>query len=91
MKFGPDGAMYIVDYGIVEIDMAKKPPYLYRAQTGAIWKVTRAGVDAMPRTGGGGHSATRGTTVLVLPLAALGLAALLGSGLTLARRRSRQP
>ncbi len=41
VKFGPDGAMYIVDYGIVTIDMSKKPPYAYTEKSGAIWKVTR--------------------------------------------------
>lgn len=41
VKFGPDGAMYIVDYGVVTIDMSKKPPYDYKAGTGAIWKVSK--------------------------------------------------
>lgn len=41
VKFGPDGAMYIVDYGVVTIDMSKKPPYNYKAGTGVIWKVSR--------------------------------------------------
>lgn len=41
VKFGPDGAMYIVDYGVVTIDMSKKPPYDYKAGTGVIWKVSR--------------------------------------------------
>jgi len=40
VKFGPDGAMYIVDYGVVNIDMSKTPPYDSKAGTGAIWKVT---------------------------------------------------
>jgi glucose/arabinose dehydrogenase len=40
VQFGPDGAMYIVDYGIVEIDMSRKPPYDYKAGTGVIWKVS---------------------------------------------------
>lgn len=41
VKFGPDGAMYIVDYGVVKIDMSKKPPYDAKAGTGTIWKVTK--------------------------------------------------
>lgn len=41
VKFGPDDAMYIVDYGVVTIDMSKKPPYAYKENTGAIWKITR--------------------------------------------------
>jgi glucose/arabinose dehydrogenase len=42
VKFGPDGAMYIVDYGVVEIDMTKEgPPYVYKPGTGVIWKVSK--------------------------------------------------
>ncbi|CAN5795623.1 hypothetical protein BH23THE1_BH23THE1_31430 [soil metagenome] len=41
VKFGPDDAMYIVDYGIVEIDMTKKPPYDYKSGSGTIWKVSK--------------------------------------------------
>jgi glucose/arabinose dehydrogenase len=40
VKFGPDGAMYIVDYGVVEIDMSQAPPYKYKENTGVIWKVS---------------------------------------------------
>ncbi len=47
VRFGPDGAMYIVDYGVVTINMALtqqgKPPYVYQMGTGSIWKVTRTG------------------------------------------------
>jgi hypothetical protein len=42
VKFGsPDGAMYIVNYGVVTIDMSKKPPYAFKENSGAIWKVTK--------------------------------------------------
>ena len=41
LRFGPDGAMYIVDYGVVKIDMSKKPPYAYQPGTGVLWKVTK--------------------------------------------------
>jgi glucose/arabinose dehydrogenase len=41
VTFGPDGAMYIVDYGVVEIDMDLMPPYDYQAGTGTVWRVTR--------------------------------------------------
>lgn len=41
VRFGPDGAMYIVDYGVVKIDMSKKPPYDAKTGTGTIWKVTK--------------------------------------------------
>lgn len=41
VKFGPDDAMYIVDYGVVTVDMSKKDPYVFKENTGAIWKITR--------------------------------------------------
>jgi glucose/arabinose dehydrogenase len=41
VRFGPDNALYIVDYGVVKIDMKKKPPYVYAPGTGSIWKVTK--------------------------------------------------
>ncbi|WP_147294277.1 PQQ-dependent sugar dehydrogenase [Pontibacter diazotrophicus] len=41
VQFGPDDAMYIVDYGVVEIDMSQAPPYEYKPGTGAIWKVSK--------------------------------------------------
>jgi glucose/arabinose dehydrogenase len=41
VQFGPDGALYIVDYGVVEIDMQKAPPYAYKPGTGVIWKVSK--------------------------------------------------
>lgn len=41
VKFGPDGAMYIVDYGVVTIDMSKAPPYAYKESSGVIWKVSK--------------------------------------------------
>jgi glucose/arabinose dehydrogenase len=41
VKFGPDGAMYIVDYGVVEIDMSKAPPYDPKEKTGTVWKITK--------------------------------------------------
>ncbi len=41
VKFGPDGALYVVDYGVVTIDYTKAPPYAYRENTGGIWKITK--------------------------------------------------
>jgi glucose/arabinose dehydrogenase len=41
VKFGPDGAMYIIDYGEVQIDFSQAPPYDYQNNTGVIWKITR--------------------------------------------------
>ena len=42
VKFGPDGAMYIVDYGVVELNPMAMFPFEQKAGTGVIWKVTRA-------------------------------------------------
>jgi glucose/arabinose dehydrogenase len=45
VKFGPDGAMYIIDYGVVTIAPERKEegrePYAYKAGTGVIWRVTK--------------------------------------------------
>ncbi len=45
VRFGPDGAMYIVDYGQARVNFARiklgQVPYEFPPQTGAIWKVTR--------------------------------------------------
>ncbi len=54
VKFGPDGAMYIVDYGVSIVNPARvatgQVPYEFPPRTGVIWKVTRAGMMAVPRT-----------------------------------------
>jgi glucose/arabinose dehydrogenase len=45
VKFGPDGAMYIVDYGVVRINPVRlargKAFFEWPPKTGIIWKVTR--------------------------------------------------
>ncbi len=45
VQFGPDGAMYIVDYGVVKINPDRlkenREPYEYVPGTGVIWKVTK--------------------------------------------------
>jgi hypothetical protein len=45
--------MYIVDYGVVGIDMSLKeqgkPPYNEVPGTGAIWRVTRSDMQPMQR------------------------------------------
>ncbi len=41
VKFGPDGAMYIIDYGVVKIDMSMAPPYDPKQNTGIIWKISK--------------------------------------------------
>jgi glucose/arabinose dehydrogenase len=47
VKFGPDGAMYIVDYGIAVVKpdnvSQNKLPYEFPPRTGAVWRVTRTG------------------------------------------------
>lgn len=86
VKFGPDGAMYIVDFGkaAVNFDRIKqgKYPYEFPPETGAIWKVTPtvAAAVTMPDTGGPS----------IVLMAALATAAALGTAVTLVwRRRSR--
>ena len=42
VKFGPDGALYIVDYGVVELDRSQQGvPFKFKAGTGVIWKVSK--------------------------------------------------
>jgi glucose/arabinose dehydrogenase len=45
VKFGPDGAMYIVDYGVHRITVARiaetRLPFEWWPKTGVIWKVTK--------------------------------------------------
>ena len=47
VKFGPDGAMYIVDYGVAWIVLRRiaegNLPYEFPPKTGVIWKVTKTG------------------------------------------------
>ncbi len=47
VKFGPDGAMYIADYGIARVNLARlrrgQVPYEFPRRSGAIWRVVRAG------------------------------------------------
>ncbi len=59
VKFGPDGAMYIVDYGVARINPASEgTPYEFPPETGAIWKVTQTDAGAAtPRADGGDETA----------------------------------
>ncbi len=45
VKFGPDGAMYIVDYGVARVNLTRLKedhfPAEFPPETGAIWRVTR--------------------------------------------------
>jgi glucose/arabinose dehydrogenase len=45
VRFGPDGAMYVTDYGVARVNPAASGkgdfPYEFPPQTGAIWKVTK--------------------------------------------------
>ncbi|MDP9364502.1 MAG: cupredoxin domain-containing protein [Chloroflexota bacterium] len=74
VKFGPDGAMYVVDYGVARVNQARvaegQVPYEFPPETGAVWKVTP------PDSGDGGNglsddegtpaaSAADGRTVMV--------------------------
>ncbi len=94
VKFGPDGAMYIVDYGVARINLARikqdKAFFEFPPKTGAIWKVTSTAPGQMPSTGGGGTSINQGGNVSLLPLGVLSLTAALSVGLAVRRRRSRQ-
>ncbi len=44
VKFGPDGAMYVVDYGVARVNQARveqgQVPYEFPPQTGAVWRIT---------------------------------------------------
>lgn len=46
VRFGPDGAMYVTDYGIARVNPARtaqgQVPYEFPPQTGAIWRVKPA-------------------------------------------------
>jgi len=47
VKFGPDGAMYIVDFGVARVDFARikkgQVPYEFPPRTGSVWRVSLAG------------------------------------------------
>ena len=53
VKFGPDGAMYVVDYGVARVNQARaaegQVPYEFPTETGAIWRITP------PDSGDGGN------------------------------------
>ncbi|MDQ3694402.1 MAG: superoxide dismutase family protein, partial [Chloroflexota bacterium] len=55
VKFGPDGAMYIVDYGIANVNPARasegQVPYEFPPETGAVWRVFQTDGDAAVATG----------------------------------------
>ncbi len=44
VKFGPDGAMYVVDYGVARVNQARieqgQVPYEFPPQTGTVWRIT---------------------------------------------------
>lgn len=41
VAFTPDGAMLVLDFGIVDIALDQSPPYAYRENTGMLWRITR--------------------------------------------------
>ena len=47
VKFGPDGAMYIVDFGIARVNPARikrgQVPYEFPPKSGAVWRVSLTG------------------------------------------------
>lgn len=53
VKCGPDGAMYIADYGVARINPASEgTPYEFPPETGVIWPVTPTnGASGTPLTG----------------------------------------
>jgi glucose/arabinose dehydrogenase len=77
VKFGPDGAMYIVDFGQVLVNQAKAPPpYEFPKHTGMIWKVTRtAAADAAESEAASGAALDSTSGNPMLPSAPVGLAA----------------
>lgn len=85
IDFGPDGAMYISDFGVAKVSLdrirAEQPPYEFPPATGAVWKITPAGggMVGMPRTGDSFG------LLLALLVGALGLS-LVGAGWRLQRR-----
>ncbi|MDP9069846.1 MAG: sugar dehydrogenase, partial [Actinomycetota bacterium] len=67
VKFGPDGAMYIVDYGVARVNQVRteqgQVPYEFPPETGAVWKVTQTGAGtATPSAAGTPETATPAAT-----------------------------
>jgi glucose/arabinose dehydrogenase len=52
VEFGPDGALYVSDYGVAIVDLdkmrAEQPPYTFPPATGAIWKISSASAQPVP-------------------------------------------
>ena len=54
VRFGPDGAMYIVDYGVARVNFGRlklgQVPYEFPPHTGSVWRVTppRRGSSTSP-------------------------------------------
>lgn len=87
IDFGPDGAMYISDFGVAKVSLdrirAEQPPYEFPPATGAVWKVSRAGgmgIVGMPTTG-----SSFDATLLAFLTATVGLT-LVGWGWVIRRR-----
>ena len=51
VKFGPDGAMYVVDYGVARVNEARteegQVPYEFPPETGAVWRVRSSGGNGL--------------------------------------------
>lgn len=49
VRFGPDGTMFVLDYGVARINPASEgTPYEFPPETGVIWRVTRTDDAAGP-------------------------------------------
>jgi len=70
VKFGPDGAMYVVDYGIANVNPARtaegQVPYEFPPETGAVWRVTAAESAAGSAPHGGDASASAPVPVAIV-------------------------
>ena len=47
LRFGPDGAMYVVDYGTARVNQARavegQTPYEFPPETGSVWRISATG------------------------------------------------
>ncbi len=54
IDFGPDGALYLTDYGVARVNLdkmrAEQPPYDFPPATGTIWKITSTAAQPAPPT-----------------------------------------
>ena len=75
VKFGPDGAMYISDYGVARVNPARaaegQVPYEFPPETGAIWRVTSGDLPPTSTAASGTPApAVPGLTLIALAVGA---------------------